>query len=123
MAKGQRADELLRELRLVREREGRIRGQAALAQLQCQVMGEQFLEREALLRRVLTGGELPELRLARRPVQVVECLGERGQSGRQRAALGEEVAQRGALDLLQRLGDESPQPSLRHALGAGGRWA
>ena len=81
-------------------------------------MRQQLLEGEALLRRVAAGGELGELRFARRPVQVVERLGQRsadppaGPRSRRN-----EVAQRRALELPQRLGDERAQPPLRHALG------
>jgi len=79
----QRLEEPAREPLAIGQRPGGVGFQRALSQPERQVVRQQFLEREPPLRRVTTGGELGELRLARRPVQVVERFAERGQARRQ----------------------------------------
>ena len=113
----QRREEPAREPRAVRQRPGGVGLQRALSQSEREVVRQQLLERESPLRRVAAGGELGELRFPRRPVQVVQRLPERGQARRQGRRRGQPVAQRGSIQLAQRLTDERAQPSLGHALG------
>ena len=113
----QRLKEARGELRRVGEHESRVGGEGALAQLQRQVMREELLEGESLLRRVAPGGEFLEPGLARRPVQIVERLEQGREPGRQSRGGRQEIPQRRALGLAQRLGDQRTQTTLRHALG------
>jgi hypothetical protein len=97
----QRLQEPAREPRAIRERPGGVGFQRALPQPEREVVRQQLLERESPLRRVAAGGEFGELRLPRRPVQVVERFPERGQARRQDGLRGQPVAQRGFLQLAQ----------------------
>ncbi len=80
-------------------------------------MREQLLEGEAALRRVASGGELGEPRLARRVMQVAQRLRERRQSRRQQRTGGEPVARLALLKQRDRRLDERAQPPLGHAGG------
>ena len=115
----QRGEEARRELRRVGERAGRIGLEAALAQLQREVMRQQLLEGEPPLRRVAPGGELGELR--RRAAAGAGTRAPHRSGGRpcrQRAPpAGIQSRSARALELAQRLGDQRAQPALRHALG------
>src|SRR5205807_1682929 len=113
----QRPKEAPCESWVVGERPGRVGLERALAELQGEVVREQLLEGQAPLCRVAAGGELGEARLARRVVKVDERFLERRQARRQGGGSRQPVAQRRALELVQRLLDERAQAPLRHAFG------
>ena len=101
------------------ERASQIARRGALEQPQAQLMREQLLEGEPPLRRVLPGGQLIELRLARRAMHVVQRFLQRGQAQRREHLGRNPVAHRRGRELAQRLIDERAQPSLRDAFRAG----
>ncbi len=82
-------------------------------------MREQFLEREASLRGMPAGGELIELRFARRIVNVLQRVLQSRQPERLQHLRRNPVAHGLATDLTKRFVDERAYPSLCDAFGAG----
>ncbi len=115
----QRLDEALRELVRIFERQRRFGARGVLQQLQAELMREQLFEREPPLRRMLAGRHLRELRFARRVVNVVERVFQRGQAQRIEHLRRHPVPHARATDFAQRLVHEGAQAPLREAFGAG----
>ena len=81
-------------------------------------MGEQFLEGEPALRRMVAGEQLRVILVPRRPVQQLQRIAQRRQVQGALHLGGQPVAHaQGAAGFAQRLADQHAQPQLGQALG------
>ena len=87
--------------------------------LQAQVLGQQFLERQPLLRRMATLRQLAQVRVRRRSMHVQQGIAQRSQSMRGAKVGGNQLQLRHRGQQRQRLADHAGQALGAQALGGG----